>query len=116
MWLSLILLTAVAPLAACWSNGDSGTTITINSTDSDGNVVARADGASGKVSNDLPGFSGELKLPKIHLDAEDFDLNGVQRYPGSQTANMAGDAQGDQGGAVTAIGTQRGGERGGEEG
>src|SRR3546814_17563497 len=97
MWRSLILLTAVAPLAACGSNGDSGTTITINSTDSDGNVVARADGASGKVSIDLPGFSGELKLPKIHLDAEDFDLNGVQLYPGSQIVNMAVDAKCDKG-------------------
>src|SRR3546814_8281690 len=93
MWRSLILLTAVAPLAACGLNGDTGTTITINSTDSDGNVVARADGASGKVSIDLPGFSGELKLPKIHLDAEDFDLNGVHLYPGSQIANMAVDAK-----------------------
>ncbi len=99
MWRSLILLTAFAPLAACGSNGDSGTTISINS--SDGNVAARADGASGKVSVDLPGFSGALKLPKIHLDAEDFDLNGVHLYPGSQIANMAVDAKGDDGGVVT---------------
>lgn len=101
MWRSLILLTAVAPLAACGSNGDPGTTITINSTDSDGNVAARADGASGKVSVDLPGFSGELKLPKIHLDAEDFDLNGVHLYPGSRIANMAVDAKGGNDGVVT---------------
>ncbi|MCM8729503.1 hypothetical protein ACFO8O_00785 [Hephaestia sp. GCM10023244] len=103
MWRSLILLTAVAPLAACGSNDGPGTTISINGTDGDGggNVTARADGVSGKVSVALPGFSGELKLPKMHLDAKDFDLNGVPLYPGSQIANIAVDAKNGNGGVVT---------------
>ncbi|HVI99761.1 MAG TPA: hypothetical protein VM657_11930 [Sphingomonas sp.] len=97
----LLVLAALVPLAACGSNDGAGTTISINSTDSDGNVTAKADGASGTVSVDVPGFSGALKLPKIHLDASNFDMNGVHLYPGSTISNMSVDAHGDNNGVVT---------------
>ena len=80
-------LVLTLPLAACDDSG-TGTSISINSTDSDGNVVARVDGNTGAVSINAPGFTGKLNLPKIHLDAEDFEMNGVHLYPGSTISGM----------------------------
>lgn len=80
------------PLAAC-DSGKDGTTIQFNSTDSDGNVtVGGVDGKTGQVSINAPGFSGSLKLPKLHLDASNFDMNGVHLYPGSTISGMNIDA------------------------
>jgi len=84
-----LLLTAT--LSACDGSKD-GTTISFNSTDSDGNVVASMDGNSGAVAINAPGFSGKIKLPKIHLDSKDFDMNGVHLYPGSTISAMNIDA------------------------
>ncbi len=39
------------------------------------------DGNTGAVAINVPGFSGKLDLPKIHLDADDFEMNGVHLYP-----------------------------------
>jgi len=85
---TLLLLAAALPLAACTKEGSS-TTVTFNS--GDGNTVASADGTTGDVKLDLPGFAGKITLPKIQLDAENFDLNGVHLYPGStiQSFNVA---------------------------
>lgn len=80
-------------LAACGDSGDRGTSITLKS--DNGTAVASADGGTGAVKLDLPGFKGELKLPKIKLDAADFDLNGVHLYPGSTIETV--DVRGDQG-------------------
>ncbi|MES2057391.1 MAG: hypothetical protein V4564_15765 [Pseudomonadota bacterium] len=79
------------PLAACDSGGD-GTTISINASGTDGNMVAGVD-KDGQVSVNVPGFSGKLKLPKMKLDAGDFDLNGVKLYPGSTISAMNVDAK-----------------------
>ena len=75
------------PLAAC-DGAKTGTSISINSTDTDGNVVARMDGNTGAVSINTPGFSGKINLPKIQLDADDFEMNGVHLYPGSTISGM----------------------------
>jgi hypothetical protein len=77
----LLLLALVLPIAACDGSREEGTTITFNS--EDGNAAGAVDGKTGAVKIDLPGFKGELTLPKIKLDAENFDLNGVHLYPGS---------------------------------
>lgn len=85
----LMLLALVAlPLAAC-NKPDEGTSISINA--DSGNVLGAMDGKSGEVKLDIPGFSGKIKLPKIQLDAKNFDLNGVHLYPGStvDTVNVA---------------------------
>ncbi|MFA6112869.1 MAG: hypothetical protein WC729_02735 [Sphingomonas sp.] len=74
-------------LSAC-DDSKTGTSISINSTDSDGNVVASMDGNTGAVAINVPGFSGKLNLPKIHLDADDFEMNGVRLYPGSTISGM----------------------------
>jgi len=84
-------LLLAATLSACNGSKD-GTTISFNSSDSDGNVVANVDGNSGAVSINTPGFSGKINLPKLHLDSKDFDMNGVHLYPGSTISTMNIDA------------------------
>jgi hypothetical protein len=83
------------PLAGCGAHGngnDQGTTISLNANGSDGNVVAGIDGKSGDMAINAPGFSGKISLPKIHLDASNFDMNGVHLYPGSTISGMNIDA------------------------
>lgn len=78
-------------LAACDGDDSSGngTSITINTTGSDGNMVAGMDGKTGKLSVNLPGgIGGNITLPKFKFNAEDFDLNGVHLYPGSTISGM----------------------------
>ncbi|MDQ2893154.1 MAG: hypothetical protein M3R64_08730 [Pseudomonadota bacterium] len=84
------------PLAGC-NQPDEGTTISINA--DSGNVLGAVDGKSGEVKLDVPGFSGKIKLPKIQLDADNFDLNGVHLYPGStiDNVNVAGGGKQDSG-------------------
>ncbi|TPG22395.1 hypothetical protein EAH87_00825 [Sphingomonas koreensis] len=96
--LILGLLIAAAPLAAC--NDKTGTSFTVNTTDSDGNTTVSADGATGQVSLNVPGFSGKLNLPKMRLDGNDFDMNGVHLYPGSKITTMNIDAKGNDQGVV----------------
>jgi len=86
----LIAALCAAPLAGCDSK--QGTTISLNASDSDGNVVAGIDGNSGEMAINAPGFSGKINLPKIHLDASNFDMNGVHLYPGSTISGMNIDA------------------------
>ncbi|MBY0582459.1 MAG: hypothetical protein K2P68_06000 [Sphingomonas sp.] len=87
----LLSLGLLAPLTAC-DGSKEGTSISINSADEDGNVVAGVDGKTGRVSVDTPVFKGSLTLPKLHLDADNFDLNGVHLYPGSTISTMNIDA------------------------
>ena len=84
------LLVPLLALAACGQSADKGTTITLDG--KDGAVRGSADGGTGAVKLDLPGFKGEFKLPRIKLNADDFDLNGVHLYPGStvETVDVRG--------------------------
>jgi hypothetical protein len=83
----LLLCTAACllPLAGCDRPGD-GTSVSINA--DGGNVLGAVDAKSGAVKIDVPGFSGQIKLPKIQLDATNFELNGVHLYPGSTIDSM----------------------------
>ena len=81
----------VLPLAAC-DGAQQGTSIAINATGEDGNMIAGVDGKTGQVSFNAPGVSGKIKLPKIQLDAGNFDMNGVHLYPGSTISSMNIDA------------------------
>lgn len=76
----LLVATLALPLAACDRSGE-GTSVSINA--DGGNATGAIDATSGEVKVDVPGFSGQFKLPKLQLDANDFDLNGVRLYPGS---------------------------------
>jgi hypothetical protein len=91
---ALPLLMISASLAGC-GRSDSGTAITLNA--ADGTTIASADGDSGAVKLALPGLEGKVTLPKLHVTADDFDLNGVHLYPGSTIRALNVDAA--QGGA-----------------
>ncbi len=93
----LLAALLAAPLSAC-GDGKEGTTIAIKATDTDGNFVAGVDGKTGRIAIDAPGFKGSIALPKIKLDASNFDMNGVHLYPGSTIGSMNVDAnKGDDG-------------------
>ena len=81
----ILAILAACTLAAC-NRHDEGTSISINA--DSGNVLGAVDGKSGEVKLDVPGFSGKIKLPKVQLDASNFDLNGVHLYPGSTIDNV----------------------------
>jgi hypothetical protein len=91
---ALVVALIALPLAAC-GDGKQGTTITFNSSDADGNTTGVIDGTTGKVAINAPGFSGALSLPKIHIDSNDFNMNGVHLYPGSTVSGMNVNAQGN---------------------
>lgn len=77
-----ILLLATLALGGCGGHdGKDGADIRV--TGEDGNVVASADGQTGRVSLKLPGFSANVRLPRLNLDADDIDIDGVKLYPGS---------------------------------
>lgn len=87
-----VLLLTLLPLAACDGSGN-GTSVSINAkSDSDGNASISTD-ANGQMAIKAPGFEGAIKLPKIHIDAEDFDVNGVKLYPNSTIAALNVDAE-----------------------
>ena len=96
MRLPLLLFAALAlPLAGC--NDKPGASITLNASDDGGTVRMAGNGQTGEVAVNLPGFSGKLKLPRLHLDGDDVEFNGVHLYPGSKVTAMNMDADHDQG-------------------
>ena len=55
-------------------------------------------GEDSKFSIKADGFSMEVDLPKITLDSDDFDMNNVDLYPGSQITSFdIEDAKGEGG-------------------
>lgn len=80
-----LALFALLALAAC-DRADKGTSIAI--TTDNGSQVAAVDGATGEFKIDAPGFKGAFSLPRMQLDADSFDLNGVKLYPGSSITGM----------------------------
>jgi hypothetical protein len=92
---SLGLMLVLAPLAAC---GDKqGTSFTLNASDDGDNSTVVANGSSGEVSLNVPGFSGKIALPKVQLSGDDVDMNGVHLYPGSKVTAMNVDAKKNSG-------------------
>ena len=90
-----LALIAAAALAACGDSG-TGTSIAINT--GDGNMVAGVDG-NGQLAINLPGgFAGNVKLPKMTLNADNFDMNGVHLFPGSTISGLNVDANGARNG------------------
>jgi hypothetical protein len=100
--LTLALIAALA-LAACGDSGD-GTSISINA--GDGNMVAGVDG-NGQLAINLPGgFAGNVKLPKMTLNADNFDMNGVHLFPGSTISGLNVDANDKQDGGLVRVSFQ----------
>ena len=83
---SLVCAVALLPLAACGADKD-GTSISINTSNGDGSVLAGFDG-NGEASIDTPFFKGKVALPNVKLDANNFDMNGVHLYPGSTIGSV----------------------------
>lgn len=79
----LFPLTALA-VAAC---DGTGTSVTIDAKSDGGNSTLATDG-NGQMAIKVPGFEGALKIPKMEIDAEDFEMNGVTLYPGSKITNL----------------------------
>jgi hypothetical protein len=90
----LLLLPA---LAACDGHGDGNTSISIKADTGDGNVSLSTD-KQGRTQIKAPGFEGSIKLPKLDIGAEDFDVNGVKLYPGSTIHDLSLDASDSAGG------------------
>jgi hypothetical protein len=91
--LVLLPLAVSFALAAC---DGSGTSISINAKDDEGNSLISTD-ANGQVDIKVPGFSASARLPRIHINAEDFEVNGVKLYPGSTIDDFRADSE-DKGG------------------
>jgi hypothetical protein len=107
------LLVSVAPLfllTACGSSNDDGkrgADISVDAkTESGSSVAIKADGATGKVSVDVPGFNANVTLPKMMLENGDFDIDGVKLYPGShvKSVNVNADSSGKDKKAAVKIG------------
>lgn len=88
----LLIALAALPLAACEGNvkeGETGTAITIDAEGNSGDAVAiQANGETGRVAIKVPGFEGNLNVPRFVLDNSNFDLDGVKLYPGSKITNV----------------------------
>ena len=93
----LAAASALVLLSAC-DKGAKGTDITISGTDSEGKpATAKMDGATGRVTIDVPGVKVDVPLPRIELDSGNFDVGGVKLYPGSTVSglNVLTDKKGD---------------------
>ncbi len=83
-------------LAACHGNAN----INFDGNDTDGNSVISTD-ANGRIQIKAPGIQGSITLPKMPLDAKNFDIDGVTLYPGSTLKNLkVNDGNSDRDGQV----------------
>lgn len=90
-----MILAPALLLAACGSSDGEGTKIAIN-----GDNFSAGMGKDGTVAIDVPGFKANIDLPKIQLDASDFDINGVSLPAGSKITNMDISGKGSNDGGV----------------
>lgn len=81
-----LVLVPVLLLAACGDGAKEGTAISI--TGADNSFSASMGSKDGTVAIKAPGFSGAIDLPKIELDAGDFDIDGVGLPDGSKIRNL----------------------------
>lgn len=94
----LALLLPLLALAGCDGSG-SGTSVKINAkSDANGSSTTVSTDGNGQAAIKIPGFEGAIKLPQIHINAENFDLNGVKLYPNSQVSALNVDANTNDGG------------------
>lgn len=96
---ALLALPVVLGLTACSGKNEpeEGTTVNIDATSESGKKVAiSADGKTGNVGFNVPGFDVNMRLPKKLLDDSNFDIDGVKLYPGStvDTVNITANDKG----------------------
>lgn len=93
----MMLGLTLAALALGGCDNKNGTSITFNASDGNGTMALADNGQTGQVALNLPGFTGKINLPKLHLEGDDVDFNGVHLYPGSKVTGMNIDADHDNG-------------------
>ena len=101
----LAALAAVPLLLSACSRGEEGDSdgdrIQIDLSDEstpDSEKISIGGDGEGKFSIKADGFSMDMDLPSITLDADDLDLNNVELYPGSKITNFKiQDVDGDGG-------------------
>ncbi len=73
----------------------SGTSINVAAKGDKGeDIRITADGDTGKVAVNLPGFDANVRLPKVLLKDSNFDIDGVKLYPGATVSSI--NVQGDK--------------------
>jgi hypothetical protein len=77
------LLLMALPLAACGNEPQGNTSFSIQADGEGGNVSISGNDSQGVASIKGPGIEGSIKLPKIDINAADFEIDGVKLYPGS---------------------------------
>lgn len=100
-----MILLAALPLAlsAC-SKDDEGSGLSVDFSDDSKpdaeKIRIGGDGEDSKFSIKADGFSMEVDLPSITLDSENFDMNNVDLYPGSQVTGFDIEDEKGKGGKV----------------
>lgn len=80
-------LAAALLLGGCGSGEGTDISIEANRANADG-VAVTADGKTGNVAVKVPGFSANVTMPKIMLDAGNFDIDGVKLFPESRVRSL----------------------------
>ena len=57
------------------------------------NVSMALDATTRNMAVNVPGFSGNIKIPGSTMNISDFDIDGVKLYPGSTVGSMNVDAK-----------------------
>lgn len=108
---TILAATAVAAIALTGcdrhAGAGNGTDISFSSNDADGAVSGGID-KDGNLRINANGFNADVRLPRIALDANNFDMNGVHLYPGStissiNVAGQDGDREDDKGKVAVAF-------------
>ena len=100
----LILLAALPLALSACSKSEDGSAVSIDFSDDDKSEAEKVkiggDGEDSKFSIKADGFSMEVDLPDITLDSDDFDMNDVDLYAGSQVTGFDIEDKDGQGGEV----------------
>lgn len=94
---ALIAMPLLLALPACHiakkpsedKGAENGTSISVNAKSESGqDVRISADGETGKVALNLPGFDANITIPKVVLKESNFDIDGVKLYPGATVSSV----------------------------
>lgn len=84
------VLAAMTLVSACGRSDDKadGTHISISGKTDKGTDASLNADEDGTVKIDVPGFQAKVNLPRIKLDAQNMDIDGVKLYPGSTVTSV----------------------------